>query len=154
MFNNLKLSLLLALGVTFNSLSQDIDSLNFKKKGGETSWSVLKKSVLTVPSDFKEMGLIFSKNWKKTSIVAGGIGTLVLVDKYTTRFYQDKIEKTIDYKLPSISPKIKLSSGQNIWPFQKNDTYLVYPIVGLYAGSLIANYETGQRARPHSRRAV
>jgi hypothetical protein len=110
------------------------------------SWEEIKNSVLTVPGDFKEMGHSLKKDWKKTAICAGGVAGLILTDKFTTTFYQDQIETRIKYSLPNISPKAKFGTEQPVWPFQKNDTYIIYSIGGLYLGSVISNYDVGQRA--------
>ncbi len=137
-----RFSFFLSLLIVGSSFCQEYDTI--KKSRSQTTFGVIKKSFSTVPQDFKQMGLELSKNWKKTSLFVGGVASLVLVDKYTTEFYQDKIESKVVYSLPNISPKIINSNGTDVWPFQKNDVYIVYPIVGLYGFSLVSNNEKGQ----------
>ncbi|KOS05174.1 hypothetical protein AM493_03325 [Flavobacterium akiainvivens] len=138
-----------------DSLSTKNDTLQHNQKKGifSTSWGVIKNSVLTVPQDFVQIGHGVSDNWKKTAIYTAGIAGLVLVDKYTTEFYQDEIESAIDYHLPNISPKKE-------HPFiidqflSGTDAYITYSLLGIYAGSFATNYEKGQYAAVNSFKAL
>jgi hypothetical protein len=130
--------------------SQDNDTSIALKSWNHTAKDVLKTSVLSVPLDFKIMWDEVTKKWKKTAIITAGITALVFVDNYTTKFYQDEIETRIKYSLPNITLNIPFGNGKNLWPLNKNDSYIGYSILGLYAGSLIANYKTGQRASINS----
>lgn len=113
------------------------DSLEIKKENRfKVAGSVLADSFNSIPGDFSAMGQNVSGNWKRTALYTAGIIGLVALDKQTTRFLHDHIEPNIDYSLPKIKSTIPHVIG--------NDSYIVYPIVGLYAGSLIINNEKGQ----------
>jgi membrane-associated phospholipid phosphatase len=104
-----------------------------------TAGNVIKNSVLSVPGDFSEMGHTISSDWKRTAIYTGSIIGLIAVDKITTGFLHDHIEPTIDYNLPKIDIlKTKISG------LDGDNAYILYPIAGLYLGSLLANHEKGQ----------
>ncbi len=122
-----------------DSLQTKVDSLQTKKeKRFHVAGSVIKNSILSVPGDFTEMGHTISSDWKRTAIYAGSILGLIAVDKVTTGFWHDHVETSIDYSLPSIS------LNTNIGQIDGDNAYILYPIVGLYAGSLIANHKKGQ----------
>ncbi|MGS2738273.1 phosphatase PAP2 family protein [Sinomicrobium sp. M5D2P17] len=112
---------------------------------------VLKNSILSVPGDFNEMGHNISDDWGKTAIYAGGILGLIMVDKYTTQFYQDNIEDNIQYSLPNIGSK---SGDTELALFHGNDAYITYSLLGIYGGSIIANSEKGQIAVVNSFKAL
>lgn len=114
------------------------DSIKIKKDNRfKVAGSVLADSFHSVPGDFSAMGHNVSGNWKRTALYTAGIIGLIAIDKQTTGFLHDKIEPNIDYSLPDIGPKnTKIITG--------NDPYIVYPIIGLYAGSLIINNKKGQ----------
>ncbi|MCW2119633.1 phosphatase PAP2 family protein [Flavobacterium sp. 7A] len=117
-----------------------MDSLStLKESRFKVASSVIKNGILSIPSDFSQMGHTVSSDWKRTAMYAGGIVGLIAVDKITTGFLHDKIEPNVDYHLPTIG--IKESSNPI---FQGNDPYITYPIMGLYAGSLILNNKKGQ----------
>jgi membrane-associated phospholipid phosphatase len=121
-----------------DSLQITNDSLKIKKENRfKVAGSVLADSFLSVPGDFSAMGHNVSSDWKRTALYTAGIIGLIAVDKQTTGFLHDKIEPNIDYSLPDIGPKkTKIITG--------DDPYIVYPIIGLYAGSLIINNKKGQ----------
>lgn len=113
------------------------DSLKIKKDNRfKVAGSVIADSFLSVPGDFSAMGHNVSSDWKRTALYTAGIIGLVAFDKQTTGFLHDKIEPNIDYSLPKIKSTIPHVIG--------NDSYIVYPIIGLYAGSLLINNEKGQ----------
>lgn len=113
------------------------ESLKIKKDNRfKVAGSVLADSFLSVPGDFSAMGHTISGDWKKTALYTAGIVGLIAVDKQTTGFLHDKIEPNIDYSLPKIKSTIPHVIG--------TDTYIVYPIIGLYAGSLVINNKKGQ----------
>ncbi|WP_417942116.1 phosphatase PAP2 family protein [Flavobacterium sp. RS13.1] len=113
------------------------DSLKIKKDNRfKVAGSVIADSFLSVPGDFSAMGNTISSDWKRTALYTAGIVGLIAVDKHTTGFLHDKIEPNIDYSLPEIKSTIPHVIG--------TDSYIVYPIIGLYAGSLIINNEKGQ----------
>ncbi|MBF4516206.1 phosphatase PAP2 family protein [Flavobacterium sp. ANB] len=113
------------------------DSLKIKKDNRfKVAGSVLADSFLSVPGDFSAMGHTISSDWKRTAIYTAGIIGLIAVDKQTTGFLHDHIEPNIDYSLPKIKSTIPHVIG--------TDSYIVYPIIGLYAGSLIINNKKGQ----------
>ncbi len=113
------------------------DSLKIKKDNRfKVAGSVIADSFLSVPGDFSAMGHTISSDWKRTALYTAGIVGLIAVDKHTTGFLHDKIEPNIDYSLPEIKSTIPHVIG--------TDSYIVYPIIGLYAGSLIINNEKGQ----------
>jgi membrane-associated phospholipid phosphatase len=85
------------------------------------------------------MGHNISSDWKRTAIYTAGIVGLIAVDKQTTGFWHDHVETSIDYKLPKIDV---LKTNVN-W-IDGDNAYILYPIIGLYAGSFLANYEKGQ----------
>ena len=115
------------------------DSLEIKKDNRfKVAGSVFADSFLSIPGDFSAMGHNVSSDWKRTAIYTAGIIGLIAVDKQTTGFMHDKIEPNIDYSLPDINPK------NGIPHVTRDDAYILYPIVGLYAGSLIINNRKGQ----------
>lgn len=131
--------LLIALVISFVSHSQ-VDSLKLKKENRfKVAVKVIKNGFLSIPNDFTEMGHSFSDDWKKTGYYALGTLGLIIVDRHTTSFLHNQIEPFIDYELPSIA----INDNTNPW-ISGNDAYISYPIIGLYAGSIIANYEKGQ----------
>jgi membrane-associated phospholipid phosphatase len=122
-----------------DSLKIKNDSLKIKKDNRfKVAGSVLADSFLSVPGDFSAMGHNVSSNWKRTAIYTAGIIGLIAIDKQTTGFMHDHIEPNIDYSLPDINPK------NGIPHVTKDDPYILYPIIGLYAGSLIINNKKGQ----------
>jgi membrane-associated phospholipid phosphatase len=123
-----------------DSLQTKVDSIQTKKDNRfHVAGSVIKNSILSVPGDFSEMGHTISSDWKRTAIYAGGILGLIAADKITTGFLHDHIEPTIDYKLPRIDV-LKTNVG---W-IDGDNAFILYPIIGLYAGSLISNHKKGQ----------
>ena len=114
-----------------------------KKNHFQTFGSVLKTSFNTIPSDFVYLGKEFSDDWKKTSYYAAGILGLIATDKITTKAWQDYVEPNIDYRLPNMTPHF-LRSSKNMWINNTENTYLTYPIIGIYLGSLLTNNEKGQ----------
>lgn len=124
-----------------DSLNVKNDSLKIKKENRfKVAGAVLADSFLSVPGDFSAMGHTISSDWKRSALYTAGIIGLIAVDKHTTGFLHDKIEPNINYSLPALDPNETI-------PYVKgNDAYIVYPIIGLYAGSLIFNSEKGQVA--------
>jgi membrane-associated phospholipid phosphatase len=94
------------------------------------------------------MGKALTKDWRVTAACAAGISLIILADKPITTWYQDHIETTIKYKLPALP-----GAGSSRF-FYGNDAYLNYAILGLYGGSLAANYKTGQMAALNSMKAL
>ncbi|WP_366183559.1 phosphatase PAP2 family protein [Flavobacterium ovatum] len=134
-----KITLFIFLLASMSSFAQ-VDSLSIQKENRfKVASTVLKNSILTVPGDFTEMGHTLSSNWKRTALYAGGIVGLIATDKITTGYLHDQIEPSIKYSLPKIDI---LKSGVD-WS-QGNNAYIIYPILGLYAGSFAANHEKGQ----------
>lgn len=120
-----------------DSLSIKHDSIKIKKDNRfKVAGSVIADSFLSVPGDFSAMGKTISSDWKRTALYTAGIIGLIAVDKHTTGFLHEHIEPSIDYSLPKIKSTIPYVIG--------TDSYIVYPIIGLYAGSLIINNEKGQ----------
>jgi membrane-associated phospholipid phosphatase len=113
-----------------------------KKNHFQTFGSVLKTSFNTVPSDFVYLGKEFSDDWKKTGYYAAGILGLIATDKITTKAWQNYVEPNVRYTLPDITLK-PFKSSKNLW-LKGENSYLTYPIMGLYFGSLFANNEKGQ----------
>lgn len=118
----------------------------------QTAGYVFKTSFNTIPSDFVYLGKEFSDDWKKTGYYAAGILGLIATDKITTKAYHDYIEPAIDYSLPNITPNF-LRSSKNVWINGEN-SYLTYPIIGMYLGSLFTNSEKGQFAAANSFKAI
>jgi membrane-associated phospholipid phosphatase len=114
-----------------------------KKNHFQTFGSVLKTSFNTIPSDFVYLGKEFSDDWKKTGYYAAGILGLIATDKITTKAWQDYVEPNIDYRLPNIVPNF-LRDSKNMWISSQENSYLTYPIIGIYLGSLFTNNEKGQ----------
>lgn len=141
--------LILYITLSIPSFSQT-DSLSIKKENRfKVAGSVLANSFLSVPGDFSAMGHNISSDWKRTAIYTAGIIGLIAIDKQTTGFLHDRIEPSIDYKLPRIDvikTNVNWIDGEN--------AYILYPIVGLYAGSFIANYEKGQVVAVNAAKAV
>lgn len=124
---------------SFSQLNQSSPSLTPKKNRFKTAVQILEQSILSIPSDFKEMGKSVSEDWKKTAAYAGGMLGLIATDKYTTGFLQDHIESTVDYRVPTY----RLFNSNQQW-LNDEDLYLTTSLFGLYAGSLMANHEKGQ----------
>ncbi|WP_281309769.1 phosphatase PAP2 family protein [Flavobacterium flavigenum] len=117
------------------------DTLKYKIKKEnrfKVAGNVIADSFLSVPGDFSAMGHTISSDWKRTALYTAGIIGLIAVDKQTTGFLHDHIEPNIDYTLPDIDPKNRIPYVTG------HDPYIIYPIVGLYAGSLIFNNKKGQ----------
>jgi membrane-associated phospholipid phosphatase len=134
----MKLYSVIILGLFSLSCFSQNDSLVIKKeKRFKVAGSVLADSFLSVPGDFSAMGSHVSSDWKRTALYTAGIVGLIAADKQTTGFLHDKIEPNIDYSLPKFGNKV-------IPHLTGVDPYIVFPVVGLYAGSLIINNEKGQ----------
>ncbi|MBG7611711.1 phosphatase PAP2 family protein [Polaribacter sp. BAL334] len=118
----------------------------------QTFGHVVKTSFNTIPSDFVYLGKEFSDDWAKTGYYAAGILGLIATDKITTKFWQDNVEKTIDYRLPNITPHF-LRDSKNEW-IKGVNAYLTYPVIGVYIGSLIANNEKGQYVGVNAFKAI
>lgn len=118
----------------------------------QTFGYVMKTSFNTIPSDFVHLGKEFSDDWKKTGYYAAGILGLIATDKITTKAYHKYVEPNIDYSLPNITPNF-LRDQKNVWINGEN-SYLTYPIIGVYFGSLFANNEKGQFAAVNSFKAI
>ena len=113
------------------------DSLKIKKENRfKVAGNVLADGLFSVPGDFSAMGHTISSNWKRTALYTAGIIGLIAVDKQTTGFWHDHVEPSINYSLPKIESTIPHVIG--------TDNYIVYPVLGLYAGSLIINNKKGQ----------
>lgn len=121
------------------NLKNHNDTLKIKKENRfKVAGSVIADSFLSVPGDFSAMGHTISSDWKRTALYTAGIIGLIAVDKHTTGFLHDHIEPNIDYSLPDIDPKNRIPH------VTQDDPYILYPILGLYAGSLIFNNKKGQ----------
>jgi membrane-associated phospholipid phosphatase len=118
----------------------------------QTAGSVFKTSFNTIPSDFVFLGKELSDDWKKTGYYAAGILGLIATDKITTKAYHKYVEPNIDYTLPNITPHF-LRKSKEIWTKGEN-SYLTYPIIGIYLGSLFANSQKGQFAAINSFKAL
>ena len=123
-----------------------------KRNHFQTAGHVFKTSFNTIPSDFVFLGKEFSDDWKKTGYYAAGILGLIATDKITTKAWQDYVEPAIDYQLPNITPRF-LKNSSNTWINGQN-SYLTYPIIGLYFGSLFTNSEKGQFVGVNSFKAI
>ncbi|MCG9792671.1 phosphatase PAP2 family protein [Flavobacterium algicola] len=144
-----KASLFLIIFISISSFAQ-IDSVAIKKESRfKVATAVLKNSIISVPGDFSEMGHTISSDWKRTALYTGGIIGLIAADKITTGYLHDKIEPTIDYQLP----RIDVVKTDIDW-VDGNNAYILYPILGLYAGSIIANNEKGQVVAVNAVKAV
>ncbi|SDS27136.1 PAP2 superfamily protein [Polaribacter sp. KT25b] len=141
------ISILLCISVAVFSQNQQNTKNHF-----QTAGYVIKTSFNTIPSDFAFLGKEFSDDWKKTGYYAAGILGLFATDKITTKAYHKHIEPNIDYSLPTITPNF-LRSSKNVWINGEN-SYLTYPIIGIYVGSLFANQEKGQFAAINSLKAI
>lgn len=119
----------------------------------QTFGHVVKTSFNTIPSDFVYLGKEFSDDWAKTGYYAAGILGLIATDKITTKAWQDYVEPNIDYRLPNITPHF-LRGSKNVWINSHENTYLTYPIIGIYLGSLITNNEKGQYVGVNAFKAI
>lgn len=131
-----------------DSTSAKVDTMPVKDNHLQTAGKALKTTVLSVPGDFVQMGKVLTKDWRVTAACVGGISLMILADKPVTQWYQDHIETTLKYKLPVLPG----ANGNRF--FYGNDAYLNYAILGLYGGSLAANYKTGQMAALNSMKAL
>lgn len=125
-----------------------IDKTKHKQNAFKLAGSIWKNVILSTPGDFGEMGKTVTSNWKQTSIYTAGIALFVLADKPITQFYQDHIERNIDYHLPVLP-----GATNTLW-FRGNDAYLNFSVIGLYGGSLMAKFGTGQKAALNSIKAL
>jgi membrane-associated phospholipid phosphatase len=123
-----------------------------KKNHFQTAGYVFKTSFNTIPSDFVFLGKEVSNDWQKTGYYAAGILGLIATDKITTKAWQNYVEPNIDYQLPNITPNF-LRQSKEQWTKGSN-SYLTYPIIGLYFGSLLGNKEKGQFAAINSLKAI
>jgi membrane-associated phospholipid phosphatase len=123
-----------------------------KKNHFQTIGHVFKTSFKTIPSDFVYLGKEVSDDWKKTGYYAAGILGLIATDKITTKAWQKYVEPNVDYKLPNITPDY-FRNGKNEW-IKGSNSYLTYPIMGIYLGSLLGNNEKGQFAAVNSFKAL
>lgn len=119
----------------------------------QTFGHVMKTSFNTIHSDFVYLGKEFSDDWAKTGYYAAGILGLIATDKITTKAWQDHVEPNIDYRLPNITPQF-LRGSKNVWINSHENTYLTYPIIGIYIGSLITNNEKGQFVGANAFKAI
>ncbi|MCG1037777.1 phosphatase PAP2 family protein [Polaribacter sargassicola] len=147
----LSILLIFSLSLLAQDQKQSLDSIT-SRNHFQTAGHVFKTSFNTIPSDFVYLGKEFSDDWKKTGYYAAGILGLIATDKITTKFYQQHVEPKIDYSLPNITPDF-LRNSKNMWINGEN-TYLTYPIIGMYVGSLFANKEKGQFAAVNSLKAI
>lgn len=131
------------------SLPKDKQDTSLKKKTRlKMSAKVWKTLVISTPGDFVQMGNELKQNWGRTAAYFAGTSLVILADKPITKWYQDNIERKIDYNLP----KLPGSSGSQF--FRGNDAYLNYSIIALYGGAFLANSVTGQRAALNSLKAL
>lgn len=137
---NFILFILFIMPICIMAQIDSLDSQLNSKKREFVAGRVIKNSILSVPGDFSEMGHTITSDWKRTAIYAGSILGLVATDKITTGFWHDHVETTIDYRLPKIDV---IRPADNFVIYGEN-TYILYPIVGLYTGSLLLNHEKGQ----------
>jgi len=137
--------LLVLFFFSLQSYSQ-IDSLHYKESKKDNRFKVaarvIKNSIITIPGDLGKMGHSISKDWTTTAIYSAGIIGLISADYQTTKAWQEYVEPAIDYTLPDIT----IGKNNNLPWLSGEDAYIAYPLIGLYAGSLIANSEKGQRA--------
>ncbi|MGA9638447.1 phosphatase PAP2 family protein [Flavobacterium sp.] len=141
--------LFLLILLSFQVFAQ-VDSLKTEKLSRlKVAGTVIKNGILSVPSDFTEMGHTVTADWKRTVLYAGGIVGLIATDKITTGFLHDQIEPTIDYTLP----KIDVIKTKIDW-IDGNNAYILYPILGLYAGSFALNNQKGQRVAVNAIKAI
>lgn len=131
-----------------DTTSTAIDTTPVKDNHLQTAGKALKTTILDMPGDFVQMGKVLTKDWRVTAGYVAGISLMILADKPVTQWYQDHIETTIKYKLPT------LPGDRSNRFFYGNDGYLDYAVLGLYGGSLIANYKTGQMAALNSMKAL
>ena len=137
----------------FFSLSISSQNQPTKKNLFQTAGSVIKTSFNSIPSDFVFLGKEVSNDWKKTGYYAAGILGLIATDKITTKAWQNHVEPNIDYRLPNMTPHF-LRKSKNVWINNNENTFLTYPIIGLYVGSLFANKEKGQFVAINSFKAM
>ena len=137
----------------FFSLSISSQNQPIKKNLFQTAGSVIKTSFNSIPSDFVFLGKEVSNDWKKTGYYAAGILGLIATDKITTKAWQNHVEPNIDYRLPNMTPHF-LRKSKNVWINNNENTFLTYPIIGLYVGSLFANKEKGQFVAINSFKAI
>jgi membrane-associated phospholipid phosphatase len=149
---NIKMKLFLKCLLLFFSLSIFSQNQPKKKNLFQTAGSVIKTSFTTIPSDFVFLGKEVSNDWEKTGYYAIGILGLIATDKITTKAWQNHVEPNVDYRLPNITPDF-LKNTKNEW-IKGSNSYLTYPIIGLYFGSLFSNSEKGQYAAINSFKAV
>lgn len=147
---NIKINLLVLLFISCPVTAQS-SAKSKKNTIFKTSGKVIKNSILSIPSDFVFMGKEVSNDWKRTAYYTGGIIGLIALDKVTTKFYQENIETSIDYKLPNIN---LIGAGRGKEWFSGENAYLTYPIISIYLGSFLSNKEKGQYAAINALKAI
>jgi membrane-associated phospholipid phosphatase len=141
--------LLIILSPLFLNAQIDSTNTNFILKRFSLAGNVIKNSVLSVPGDFSEMGQTVSSDWKRTAIYGGSILGLIATDRITTKFLHNQIEPNINYSLPNVDAVEIPISG-----FGGNNSYILYPIAGLYLGSFLSNHEKGQVVAVNAVKAI
>lgn len=139
----MKKLLVIIIGLLITNLTLFAQNQNKDRNHFQTAGHVFKTSFNTIPSDFVYLGKEFSDDWKRTGYYAAGILGLIATDKITTKAWQDYVEPNIDYRLPNLTPNF-LRNSKNMWINNTENTYLTYPIIGVYLGSLLTNNEKGQ----------
>src|SRR3990172_11970540 len=91
--------LLLIAFSSYGFSQSDTSSLNKQEKNNrfQVSTRVIRNNILAIPDDFKEVGLAFSQNWKRTALYTTGFIGLIITDNYTTSFLQHFIEPVFDF---------------------------------------------------------
>lgn len=109
----------------------------------DVAFNVVKKTTLSIPIDIYNMALSPFQNPRYSLGSLGVVGGLVLVDKQTTIFYQERIEANLDfYNLPTLFPDSRyrwlMGNGADSW--------LTYGMAFHYLSGLVAGDEKSQAA--------
>lgn len=142
---------LLILFINISMYAQEVKKSYFPRTLS-LARDVIKTSFKTIPSDFVYMGKSVSEDWKRTALYTGIVGSLILVDKPVTRFYQEEIETRVDYSLPTITLNV-FKNSINPW-LKGNDAYMSYATGLVYLSSLVTGNERGQYAAINSFKSV
>ncbi len=110
-----------------------------------TAGDVIRRTLMTVPAELVGITTYPVNNPRETAIFIGVSTALLVTDKRTTWFLQDKFEPAFDIRLPTL---IRFPL------FTAADGYIIYGLGGLYLGSLALGSKKGQAAALCSFKAI
>lgn len=132
---------------TILSFASDAQELSTPNQKEFQSIKFIKDQIISSPKDLKKIFLYPIKNTKETALFSGISLGLVISDKVTTDFIQDRINPLFDFRLQSLDylPKSGITSDVQ---------FLFSGLVALYGGSVITKSQRGQVAAVLSTKAM